>query len=118
MIRPARYVTETCHTCKREGWTRLKRNSLLTQEEWDYSPIVVKGLPAGFEPMTGLCGSSIGEAIQEAKDYCKEYKVPGVGFEFNGASVFVTASSDTDKLYRDWWQEVYHETPEESFKRR
>lgn len=122
-IRPKQFKTEVCHTCYRDGWKHEVHKDLLTEGE--YKSIFTKdtmedipGLPGGFEKMEAKAGSSIGSAIEEAKQYCKDYSVKGVGFMFNGEAVFVTAKSNVEKVYRDWWIRLYKETPEESFKRR
>ena len=118
MIRPKKYITDTCSTCRRPDWTKQVFHTLFTEEEWGAGPIKVKGLLKNFEPMMAGCGGSIYTAVKEAVEYCQTYKVPGVGFEFNGKTVLVTANSDETAVVRVWWKAVYGETPEESFAKR
>jgi hypothetical protein len=121
-IRPKRFVEETCQRCRRPGWTHEVAFELLTEDEYEKmmrQPLdKIHGLPAGFESMYVGCGSSIRTAVQEAITYCREYNIKGVGFDFNDEPVFVTRTSDADKVYRDWWQRRYKETPEQSFAKR
>lgn len=126
MIRPAKQITEICRCCKRDGYTHMVPNSLLTQDEWDkifkrkciITP-KIENLPNGYEQMGAGGGSpSINDSIQEAKEYCADYNIPGVGFDFNGITVLVTAHSNVNKIYRDWWQKAHHETPEQSAAKR
>lgn len=115
MKREPKTVTSTCHCCHRPDWTRQVGYNLTSREESSF-PIEVKGLPSGFEPM--WASGMIYGAVEEAIEYCIAANVHGVGFEFNGHVVLVTAQSDKDKVIREWWQAVYHETPEESAARR
>jgi hypothetical protein len=117
MKRPDKYVTETCGCCGRPGWTRKVHYALLTQEETGSYVIEVEGLPKGFTPMC-CYGGTIYEAVQEAIEYCQTCVAEGVGFEFNGQTILVTAYSDAIAVVDDWWYRVYHETPEESFAKR
>lgn len=126
-IRPTVTITEVCPTCSRDGYKRRIHRNLKTESEYKkaFEGSVlggtierIKGLPDFYEMMYTSCGSSIQSAIEEAKAYCVDYGVPGVAFDFNGKPVLVTALSDVDKVYRAWWQDVYKETPEESFARR
>lgn len=121
-IRPKRFVVETCQRCRRPGWKHEIAFELLTEDEYEKlmkHPLnKIPGLPAGFEPMYVGCGGNIGTAVQEAIAYCCEYGLKGVGFDFNDKPVFVTQTSDANAVYRDWWQRMYKETPEESFAKR
>jgi hypothetical protein len=118
MIRPTEYITETCSQCKRPDWTRQVIRTLYTAEECGSGKIKVKGLKKNFEPMIAGCGGNIYTAVKEAVEYCQTYKVPGVGFEFNGKTVLVTSDSDEAAVVKKWWKAVYNETPEESFAKR
>lgn len=116
MKREKQYITEACRCCRREGWTHYVPYSLTTQEET--KPIVVEDLPSGFEAVRADAGSSISVVVREAKEYCQTYGVQGVGFEFNGKTVLVTADSDEDAVVGKWWFDVYGETQAESFAKR
>lgn len=111
-MRPKRFVTETCVRCNRDGWKHEVRYELITQEEYgkligDKYPLPdIPGLPAGFEPASVGVGSSIFRTVEEAIEYCREYKVFGVGFMFNDKPVFVSAKSDAETVARDWWKRV------------
>lgn len=118
-IRPVKSITEVCRTCQRDGYVHTVYTNLMTEAEFKERRIgeripPVDNLPAGYEMMYAKAGSSIGESIREAKDYCVEYGVFGVAFEFNGKPVLVTGLSDVEQVYRGWWQAVYNETPEQS----
>jgi hypothetical protein len=117
MKRPDKYVTSTCSCCRRPDWTRKVSYTQLTQEEAGKYIIKVE-VPRGFTPMCVGCGGSIYDAVKEAIEYCQTYKALGVGFDFNGQLVLVTADSDSTAVVNDWWRRMYHETPEESFARR
>jgi hypothetical protein len=117
MIRPIKYVTETCRCCNRDGWTRRVQYSLFTEEEYG-NPIVVKGLPRGYTPLMAYAGSSVYDAVKEAIEFCQTYAYRGAGFEFNGKTVVVTSAADADKIAGKWWKDVYGETQAESFAKR
>lgn len=122
MIRPKRVVTETCSRCRRPGWTHENGFELLSEDEFEkimgHALEKIKGLPAGYEPMYVGAGSSIWRSIEEARDYCREYGVTGVGFDFNGKPVFVTAESDPEQVGKEWWKLVYGRTYEEDMANR
>jgi hypothetical protein len=118
MIRPNRSITTECPMCRRARWTREVRYSLLTEEERGFPITDVKNLPEGFEAMDTSCGASIYETVKEAIEYCKAYKVKGVGFDFNEKTVLVTAKSNSVDVVEKWWKERYGETQAESFAKR
>ena len=117
MKRPDRFQTTVCPTCYRDGWTRRVHRSLLTEEEAGYE-VKIKGLPERYTPMSATCGSNIYAAVKEGIEFCQMYKVDGVGFDFNEKLVLVTATSNADGVTRNWWKQLYGETPEESFAKR
>lgn len=121
-IRPEIKLVGACPTCKRDGYETKKYRNLRTGGEFTklHGGLIprIKGVPDFYEMMYAGCGASIYQAIEEAKEYCVDYGVPGVAFEFNGEPVLVTGLSNVDKVYRAWWHKVYKETPEESFARR
>src|ERR1019366_436766 len=102
--------TETCRCCKRDGWTRQVHYSLYNKEEYGH-PIVVKGLPKGYEPMMASAGSSVYEAVKEAMEYCQKslFKFKGVGFDFNGKTVLVDSLSTEEAVVAEWWKARYGE---------
>jgi hypothetical protein len=124
MIRQPKIVTKTCHTCHRPGWTRTESYALYTEEEQRHchgrqtysKELAAKGL-VNTELCDASAGSDIGSCIREGIDIAMAM-TKAVAFEFNGKIVFVGAFSDPDQVYRKWWQDVYGETPEESFAKR
>ena len=117
MKRPPEYITERCKCCKREGYTRQVQHSLWTPEEYGH-PVVVEGLPPGYEPMMASAGSSIYDAVKEAIEFCQTYKAHGVGFDFNDKLVLVDPYSDVAVVVKEWWRARYGETQAESFAKR
>jgi hypothetical protein len=120
--RPKNIVTSECRCCRRPGWTREVGYQLRSKDEWgkgwELAISAFPDLPADYEPLVACAGGTISQAIEEAVEYCKRAKVRGVGFVFNQRLVLVTAHSNVEKVYRDWWQKVYHETPEQSLAKR
>jgi sugar/nucleoside kinase (ribokinase family) len=82
-------------------------------------PEVPKGTPAdaNAEICEATPGATISECIKEAVDIAKQRGGP-VAFEFNGATVVAQPYSDPDQKFRQWWQDVYHETPDASAAKR
>jgi hypothetical protein len=117
---------ETCPHCNGYGVIhRQEALALTTAAEYEsifgYKPgwTLKKTVPKDFEICTTGPGSPhILETIREAIDYCREYGVPGVAFEFNGEAVLVDASTDAELALRAWWKAVFNETPEESAAKR
>lgn len=112
----------TCPTCRRPEWIRPIAYSLQTEAEYfqrfGERIEVLPDLPKFFEMMDAGCGSEISKCVREAAEYCADYNVKGVGFEFNGKLVLVTANSNVKDVVNQWYKTVYGKTEEEAFKER
>lgn len=87
------------------------------QQKLGWEPKHVKGAPVGAELCSVGAGADISTTIKEGIWIAGQLGKP-VAFEFNDRTVVCYSHSDADALYREWWQAVYSETPEESFARR
>lgn len=124
MIRKTRYITETCCRCKRPGWKHQKPYVLITEDEQKkiYGDLFsdskeIKGISKSTERCAVRGSASIHEAVKEGKELSKQLGMEVV-FKFNEQVVVVNSLSDVESVVRKWWIAVYHETPEESSKRR
>lgn len=124
MIRKPKTLTKCCPTCRRGGWKVQQRFALMTEEEQiecfgkrGYKVEQIQGAPANAERCYAGAGGSIGECVTEGVKLAKLLKKP-VAFEFNGKTVVCREGDNPERLYRKWWSEMYHETPEQSFARR
>lgn len=120
MIRPNKYITETCCRCKRPGWKHHVPFNLRTekeQKELGWSVEDIKDAPKNAEKCYASLGSSIYEVVKEGKELSVALDKK-VAFEFNERLVIVDMYSDTDEVIEKWWISVYGETPKETWAKR
>lgn len=120
-----RHVVEKCsmHSC--DGTRRYDVHpTLMTYEEYDqrYNHKLearesLANAPANAVLAYAGAGSQIFEACKEGVELAKEYDAP-IAFEFNGKMVICYSWSTPEEVGRQWWQDSYGKTPEQSFAER
>ncbi len=105
--RPRR--TERCNRCHGTGHVDLGYALAAID--------VVVGAPTDAIRAVVVGAYDIFTACREAADIARKSGQP-VAFEFNGPCVVVRPDDDPVAVARQWWETVYHETPEQSAARR
>lgn len=68
----------------------------------------------GMVTAAAVGSSSVWECTKEAAEVAGRARRP-VAFRFNGRVVVVNVGDDPDRVARQWWQDVYGETPEQTW---